>query len=87
MIYMDNAATSWPKPPEVIHAVVRCMKNTEQSRPVRPQDGCAGRPDPSLRREMLCVFNLRDPFQIIFTYNCTDALNLAIKAAYCPAIM
>lgn len=36
-------------------------------------------------REMLCeLFNLRDPFQIIFTYNCTDALNLAIKGSVLP---
>jgi cysteine desulfurase family protein len=36
-------------------------------------------------REMLCsLFHLKDPFQIIFTYNCTDSLNLAIKGSVAP---
>ncbi|HBF34383.1 TPA: cysteine desulfurase, partial [Candidatus Sumerlaeota bacterium] len=27
MIYLDNAATSWPKPDSVIEAVTRCMRD------------------------------------------------------------
>ncbi|NLU36555.1 MAG: aminotransferase class V-fold PLP-dependent enzyme [Clostridiales bacterium] len=86
MIYMDNAATSWPKPPEVIHAVVRCMKKYGAN-PGRSGHRMAVQAGQILlyAREMLCeLFNLRDPFQIIFTYNCTDALNLAIKGSVLP---
>ena len=32
---------------------------------------------------MLCqLFNVSDPFRMIFTFNTTDSLNLAIKGTY-----
>jgi len=83
---MDNAATTWPKPPEVVDAVVRCMKKYGAN-PGRSGHKMAVQAGQILlyTREMLCeLFNVRDPFQIIFTYNCTDALNLAIKGSVLP---
>jgi cysteine desulfurase / selenocysteine lyase len=36
MIYMDNAATSWPKPPEVIKAILEVMEQAGGN------PGCSG---------------------------------------------
>lgn len=86
MIYMDNAATSWPKPLGVIRAVSGCMEKYGAN-PGRSGHKMAVQAGHILlyTREMLCeLFNLQDPFQIIFTYNCTDSLNLAIKGSVLP---
>ena len=89
MIYMDNAATTWPKPKKVIRAVVRCMEEYGGN-PGRSGHNMAVKAGQLLlyTREMLCeLFRLEDPFQIIFTSNCTDSLNLAIKGSVLPGIM
>ncbi|MGI6539067.1 MAG: aminotransferase class V-fold PLP-dependent enzyme [Caldicoprobacterales bacterium] len=86
MIYMDNAATTWPKPKKVIRAVVRCMEEYGGN-PGRSGHNMAVKAGQLLlyTREMLCeLFRLEDPFQIIFTSNCTDSLNLAIKGSVLP---
>ncbi|HHT64631.1 MAG: aminotransferase class V-fold PLP-dependent enzyme [Caldicoprobacterales bacterium] len=86
MIYMDNAATTWPKPRSVIRAVVGCMEKYGAN-PGRSGHKMAVQAGQILlyTREMLCeLFHLHDPFQIIFTYNCTDSLNLAIKGSVLP---
>ena len=86
MIYMDNAATTWPKPPVVYRAVAGCMEKYGAN-PGRSGHKMAVQAGQILlyAREMLCeLFHLGDPFQIIFTYNCTDSLNLAIKGSVAP---
>lgn len=86
MIYMDNAATTWPKPQGVIRAVAGCMEKYGAN-PGRSGHKMAVQAGQILlyTREMLCeLFHLRDPFQIVFTYNCTDSLNLAIKGSVSP---
>ena len=86
MIYMDNAATSWPKPSEVVRAVTECMEKYGAN-PGRSGHKMAVQAGHILlyTREMLCeLFNLQDPFQIIYTFNCTDSLNLAIKGSVLP---
>ena len=86
MIYMDNAATTWPKPPAVYRAVAGCMEKYGAN-PGRSGHKMAVQAGQILlyAREMLCeLFHLGDPFQIIFTYNCTDSLNLAIKGSVAP---
>lgn len=86
MIYMDNAATTWPKPLEVIRAVTGCMENYGAN-PGRSGHKMAVQAGQILlyTREMLCqLFHVPDPFRIIFTYNCTDSLNLAIKGSVLP---
>ncbi len=81
MIYMDNAATSWPKPDIVYDTVLRTMKyygaNPGRSSHTMAIEAANILP---YTREMLCqLFNVQDPFRMIFTYNTTDSLNLAIK--------
>lgn len=86
MIYVDNAATTWPKPNSVYRAVTDCMEKYGAN-PGRSGHKMAIQAGQLLlyAREMLCgIFHLKDPFQIIFTYNCTDSLNLAIKGSVAP---
>ncbi|HZJ57695.1 MAG TPA: aminotransferase class V-fold PLP-dependent enzyme [Clostridia bacterium] len=81
MIYMDNAATTWPKPDVVYNAVMKTMKYYGAN-PGRSSHNMAVEAANILlyTREMLCqLFNAGDPFRMIFTYNATDSLNLAIK--------
>ena len=79
-IYLDNAATSYPKPPRVISAVEDCMKY---------RGGNPGRGAHRLSLEAAGeIYTCREvaartfgaePERVIFTLNTTHALNLAIK--------
>ena len=80
MIYLDNAATSFPKPPEVVAEISRCM--TEYC-------GNPGRGSHKLALEAaekiydcrvaLCdLFSADAPENVVFTQNTTHALNIAI---------
>lgn len=80
MIYFDNAATSGYKPEAVIDAVTHTMKNVSAN-PGRSGHTLAVRAAMivSETRELLAGFmNHCDSDSVIFTQNCTDALNLAI---------
>lgn len=85
MIYMDNAATTLPKPPQVAKAIMSALDSL----------GNAGRgaTDASLdaarvifdTREKLCrLFNGKNPKQIVFTNNSTESLNIAIQGLIKP---
>ncbi len=82
MLYLDNAATSFPKPPEVIEAVNSCLcdycANSGRSShfmAVRTAD------EIYLTREAISdFFSLNAPENVIFTLNATYALNIAIKS-------
>lgn len=83
MIYMDNAATSWPKPSIVYDTVLETMQKYGAN-PGRSSHSMAVEAAniPLYTREMLCqLFNVQDPFRMIFTLNTTDSLNLAIKGS------
>jgi cysteine desulfurase family protein len=80
MIYLDNAATSFPKPQEVYEFIDAFYSKTGVNPGRSGFDLClaAG----SLvdgTRELLCAFfGGTDPNRAVFTANATDALNLAI---------
>lgn len=81
MIYLDNAATSYPKPEEVYKAVDRCLREYSAN-PGRSGHRLALKAGRAIyeTRELICkLFNIDNPMQIIFTSNATDSLNLAIK--------
>lgn len=81
MIYLDNAATSYPKPEEVYEAVMYNMKSSGAN-PGRSGHQLAleaGRGIFRTRELIADLFNIDNPMQIIFTSNATDSLNLAIK--------
>lgn len=79
MIYLNNAATTFPKPPEVLEAVSRCLATIpcETSRGAIVANGedvveeC--------RREVAQFFNATDPRNIIFTSGATESINLVLR--------
>lgn len=86
LVYLDHAATSWPKPPEVAAAMMDALHNSGAN---------AGRGNHSLAigagrvmvrarnklAELLSVSNAQD---IAFTQNTTMGLNMAIKGTLQP---
>lgn len=81
MIYLDNAATSFPKPSKVYEEVLNCMKNY-CANPGRGSHDMAIKSSLKIMetRNLICeLFNIKDPFNLIFTSNATESLNIAIK--------
>lgn len=80
MIYFDNAATTWPKPPSVAEAVLHYMQNVGGS-PGRSGHRLAveaNRIVYDAREALAELFGVADPLRIIFTANVTEALNLVL---------
>ncbi|MBE9913616.1 aminotransferase class V-fold PLP-dependent enzyme [Paenibacillus donghaensis] len=80
-IYLDHAATSWPKPPEVMQAMQHAMVEAAAN-PGRGSHHMAVQASRVLfdtRKILSRLFQIRNPNDLIFTYNTTEALNLAIK--------
>jgi cysteine desulfurase/selenocysteine lyase len=79
-LYLDNAATSFPKPPGVYQAMLRYA--TENGAPARgryAEAAEAGRLVHQCRERLCRLFNAASPDHMILTLNASDALNLAIK--------
>ncbi len=80
MIYFDNAATSWPKPPYVAEAMTRFLSDIGAS-PGRGGHRLsveAGRLVYETREAIAELFHASDALRVIFTHNVTEALNLAL---------
>ena len=80
MIYLDNGATSWPKPPEVYDAVANCFQTAggSPSRGSHDMARRAGRLINDTRESLAHLFHVTDPCQIVFTLNATAAINMAL---------
>lgn len=80
MIYLDNAATSWPKPEPVYQAVDRCLREmaANPGRGSHRMARDAGMILYETREELAELFSIGDPNRISFTYNATDAMNMAL---------
>ncbi len=79
VIYFDNGATSWPKPPEMGEAMMHFLTEVGAS-PGRSGHTLAveaGHIVYSCRENLCKLFNLKHPQQIAFTKNITEALNIA----------
>jgi selenocysteine lyase/cysteine desulfurase len=77
LIYLNNAATTWPKPPAVLEEVANCLRQPLHE-PGR-STGNGSMDYPSAAREALAAFfHTGPPEHYIFTQNATDALNLLI---------
>ena len=81
MIYLDNAATSWPKPDSVYDATWKFMKEScanpgrSSHEMARASASCVLK-----ARELAAkLFNIDNPLDIGFTSNATHALNIAIQ--------
>ena len=84
MIYLDNGATSFRKPPEVKAAVRRAMDTC--ANPGRGGYGAAMEAANTVFRcrERAGEFFGCDPEQVVFTSNCTHGLNIAIRSLVKP---
>lgn len=85
MIYLDNGATSFYKPPEVYRAMCRAMYTC-----ANPGRGGyrgameAGRVVFRCREQAAALFDCQ-PEQVVFTSNCTHGLNIAIRTLVRPS--
>jgi len=79
-IYLDNAATSWPKPPEVHAAVEQYSRNlgAPSGRSGYAEAAETERGVAAARLNVARLFAVDEPQRIVFTLNGTDSLNQAI---------
>ena len=81
MIYLDNPATSWPKPPQVKEAMVKFMEEVGAN-PGRSGHFLsieAARVIYEAREALSILFHVKDSSRIIFTLNATESINLVLK--------
>lgn len=81
MIYFDNAATTFPKPEKVYKSMDDCMR-VYCANPGRAGHKMAmqsARAVEGVRDLVAKLFNIADPMDVVYTFNATDSLNLALK--------
>jgi cysteine desulfurase/selenocysteine lyase len=86
VIYFDNAATSWPKPPGVVAAMTHFIEQigANPGRSAHRRSIEAARVVYAAREAAAALFNAPDPLRIVFGYNVTEALNLALRGLLRP---
>lgn len=86
MIYFDNAATSFPKPQIVYDEIMDAMMNYGAN-PGRSGHKLALKASRGIfeaRSQLSKLFKIKNPLDIIFTFNCTESLNIGIKGTLRP---
>jgi cysteine desulfurase / selenocysteine lyase len=81
MIYLDNAATSFPKP-EAVYQALDAFARSDLANPGRAGHKMALAAERALddgRHLLNQFFHGASPERFVFTLNCTDALNMAFK--------
>ena len=81
MIYLDNAATTWPKPPEVHAAITEALRKYGAN-PGRSAYEMANETTLKVfecRSKVAEFFNVAEEERVIFTPGCTWSLNTVIK--------
>ena len=86
MNYLDNAATSYPKPPEVIAAMTSFLSHVGvgTGRGSHRQALAANRVVFEARERIASLFHLADSSRVIFTHSATESLNLAVSGLLRP---
>lgn len=81
MIYLDNAATTYPKPPDVHKAVAEALiyYGANPGRGGYDMAMSTAANVYACREALASFFHLSDPTGVVFTPNCTLALNMVIK--------
>lgn len=83
MIYMDNAATSWPKPRGVRIAINEALDNAgNPGRGTHSYAVWSSMKLSEVREKLAKLFHIRNPQRIAFTMNATHALNIAVNLCY-----
>jgi len=80
-LYLDNAATSWPKPKAVHEAVLHALRDIGAS-PGRASHRMAREAQrlvDGARRVVADLFKIRDPGRVVFTGNATESINVVLK--------
>jgi cysteine desulfurase/selenocysteine lyase len=86
MIYLDNAATSWPKP-ETVYQTMDEFLRRKGGNPGHGSHSLAAAAKETIEETRMLVarfINAAEKQRIIFTLNCTDALNLGLKGFLKP---
>jgi cysteine desulfurase/selenocysteine lyase len=86
VIYLDNAATSFPKPDEV-YGALDSFARSSAGNPGRAHHALARAAEDAIleaRRLTAELLGAPDPQRVVFTPNATDALNMAIKGVLRP---
>ena len=86
MIYLDNAATSWPKPESVYQTMDEFLRE-KGGNPGRGSHSMAVAARETVEETRMLVarlINAPEMERVIFTFNCTDALNLGLKGLLRP---
>ncbi|MBN1151312.1 aminotransferase class V-fold PLP-dependent enzyme [candidate division WOR-3 bacterium] len=80
IIYLDNSATSWPKPREVTKAMKSFMEypGSNSSRGSHRMSIESGRMVYECREKIALLFGQADPTKVIFTSNATEAVNTVL---------
>ncbi|MBQ7499269.1 MAG: aminotransferase class V-fold PLP-dependent enzyme, partial [Clostridia bacterium] len=82
IIYFDNAATSFPKPPRVLSGVTRCIAEYcgNPGRSSHRLSVAASEAIFEARSAAAALFGCKKPENVVFTLNATYALNIAIRS-------
>ena len=85
-IYLDNAASSCPKPSGVVDAVDQCLREwcANPGRSAHRTAVAAARVIFQTREKAARFLNVGDSSNIIFTQNATDSLNTAMRGLLAP---
>lgn len=86
MIYLDNSATSFPKPASVYNAVNNAMQKfgANPGRSGHKMSIMAAEQVYKCREAVARIYNIKSVENIVFTQNCTYALNTVIKGYLKP---
>lgn len=81
MIYLDNSATTYPKPKKVQNAMMNSMINfgANPGRSGHKMSMNAGNEVLNTRKAVQKFFNAEKPENVVFTLNCTLAINMILK--------
>ncbi len=85
-IYLDNAATSWPKPPGVYETLGTFLQESgaNPGRAGHRMAAAASAAIAATRLSLSRLLNAESPDRVIFAHNATDALNIAILGLLRP---